>query len=84
MTAGELSFGESLPADVPPAEYSIEVTLGGTPIVGPADIQAPSCTLTVVYVVGNQPITPLEPVVPTTPAPAPAAAAVTAAPAFTG
>ena len=81
-TAGELSFGESLFADVPAGEYSIEVTLGGTPIVGPADIEAPACTLTVVYVVGNQPITPVEPTTPTTAAPA--AAAVTAAPAFTG
>ena len=82
-TAGELSFGESLFADVPAAEYSIEVTLGGTPIVGPADIEVPPCTLTVVYVVGNQPIAP-EPT-PTTPTTrGPAAAAVTAAPAFTG
>ena len=82
-TAGELSFGDSLFADLPNGTYSVEVTLGGTPIVGPADIDVPACTLTVVYVVGNQPITPVEPTTPTT-APAPAAAAVTAAPAFTG
>ncbi len=54
--AGELSFGESLFADLPNGTYSVEVTLGGTPIVGPADIDVPPCTLTVVYVVGNQPI----------------------------
>ena len=84
-TAGEPVFGESLFADLPPDTYSVEVTLGGTPIVGPADIDVPDCTLTVVYVVGNQPITPVEPVEPTTPTTAaPAAAAVTAAPAFTG
>ena len=63
-TAGEPVFGESLFADLPPDTYSVEVTLGGTPIVGPADIDVPDCTLTVVYVVGNQPITPVEPVEP--------------------
>ena len=80
--AGELSFGDpALFANLPNGTYSVEVTLGGTPIVGPADIDVPPCTLTVVYVVGNQPIA--EPTTTTT-APAPAAAAVTAAPAFTG
>ncbi len=84
-TAGEPVFGESLFAGLPPDTYSVEVTLGGTPIVGPADIDVPDCTLTVVYVVGNQPIAPPEPVEPTTTTTqAPAAAAVTAAPAFTG
>ena len=81
-TAGELVFGESLFADVPANTYSVEVTLGGTPIVGPADIDIPECTLTVVYVVGNQPVA--APVTTTTTGPAPAAAAVTARPAFTG
>ncbi|MCU0311960.1 MAG: DUF4397 domain-containing protein [Acidimicrobiales bacterium] len=80
-TAGELSFGESLFADVPGGSYSVEVTLGGTPIVGPADIPVDECTLTTVYVVGNQPIAGPEPVTPTEP---PAAAAVAARPAFTG
>lgn len=81
-TAGELSFGETLFANVPAGTYSVEVTLDGTPIVGPADIDIPECTLTVVYVVGNQPVA--APVTTTTTAPAPAAAAVTARPAFTG
>jgi hypothetical protein len=79
--AAEPSFGESLFADLPNGTYSVEVTLGGTPIVGPADIDVPPCTLTVVYVVGNQPVAE-EPT--TTTAPAPAAQAVAARPAFTG
>ncbi len=84
-TAGELSFGDSLFADLPNGTYSVEVTLGGTPIVGPADISVDRCHAVNVYVVGNQPIAPPEPVEPTTTTTqAPAAAAVTAAPAFTG
>jgi len=77
-----LIFGESNFANVPANTYSVEVSLDGTPIVGPADIEVPPCTLTVVYVVGNQPVA--APVTTTTTAPAPAAAAVTARPAFTG
>ncbi|MCU0311959.1 MAG: hypothetical protein MUE36_13560 [Acidimicrobiales bacterium] len=76
-----LAFGESLFAAVPPDTYEVTVKLGGTPIVGPVDLTLDDCTLTVVYVVGNQPIAGPEPVTPTEP---PAAAAVTARPAFTG
>jgi hypothetical protein len=77
-----LAFGESLFADLPPGTYSVEVSLDGTPIVGPVDLPLDDCTLTVVYVVGNQPIAE-EPTTTTT-APAPAAQAVAARPAFTG
>ena len=60
--AAEPSFGESLFADLPNGTYSVEVALvDGPTIVGPADIDVPPCTLTVVYVVGNQPIAPAPP-----------------------
>jgi hypothetical protein len=80
--AAGVEFGDSLFAPLEPGTYSVEVTLGGTPIVGPVDLPLDDCTLTVVYVVGNQPIAE-EPTTTTT-APAPAAQAVAARPAFTG
>jgi hypothetical protein len=79
--ASALPFGESLFAAVPPDTYEVTVKLDGTPIVGPVDLKLDPCTLTVVYVVGNQPVAE-EPT--TTTAPAPAAEAVAARPAFTG
>ncbi|MCU0309317.1 MAG: hypothetical protein MUE36_00030 [Acidimicrobiales bacterium] len=77
---GDLGFGDSFFADIVAGTFSVEVTLGGTPIVGPLDVTVEPCTLAVAYVVGNQPLA--APVVP--PTEPPAAAAVTARPAFTG
>jgi hypothetical protein len=77
-----LAFGETYSDSIVPDTYGVTVLLGETPIVGPVDLKLDPCTLTVVYVVGNQPIAE-EPTTTTT-APAPAAQAVAARPAFTG
>ncbi len=53
--AGSLVFGEDLAADLPAATYSVQVDLGGNPIVGPADIPVTVGNNTIVYVVGNLP-----------------------------
>ena len=81
LTIDGVEFGDSPSQEVVPGQYTVTVLLGTTTIVGPATLDLAGCTLTVVYVVGNQPIA--EPTTTTT-APAPAAEAVAAAPAFTG
>ena len=52
-SAGLLSFGQCLDADVPAGDYPVEVQLGGTPVVGPADIPVAAQNNTLVFVVGN-------------------------------
>ena len=84
--AGNLTFGNSLDAELPAQSYSVEVTLGGTPVVGPADIPVTAQNNQLVFVVGNiaggtpTPVVPLlneipvptcEPATTTTTAPAP-------------
>ena len=97
-SAGMLTYGESLAAPLVAATYSVAVLLGGTPIVGPADVPVTNANLTGVFVVGNQPTSETSPVVPlflnvklatcevpAVPAAAAAAAAATpAAATFTG
>ncbi|MGI9577941.1 MAG: hypothetical protein ACR2OH_07070 [Microthrixaceae bacterium] len=51
--AGNLSFGGSLNADLPAADYSVQVDLASTPVVGPADIPVNAQANTLVFVVGN-------------------------------
>jgi hypothetical protein len=79
-----LSFGDSIFDDGPAGAAEVEVTLDGTPIVGPVEIDFEACTLTTIFVVGNQPIAEEPTTTTTAPAPAPAAQAVAARPAFTG
>lgn len=62
--AGSLVYGEDLTADLPADTYSVQVNLGATPIVGPADIPVTAGNNTIVYVVGNQPGDEATPVVP--------------------
>ncbi len=63
-SVGTLTFGDSLDADVPAGEYPVEVQLGGTPVVGPADIPVAAQNNTLVFVVGNIAGEPATPVVP--------------------
>ena len=62
--AGSLVYGEDLTADLPAATYSVQVDLGATPIVGPANIPVTAGNNTIVYVVGNQETEGNTPVVP--------------------
>lgn len=64
-TVDSLSFGESLLANLPADTYSVEVQLGGTPVVGPADIPVAAQSNTLVFVVGNigDPATPVVPLI---------------------
>ena len=91
---GNLTFGNSLDADLPAADYPVQVDLGGTPVVGPADIPVTAQSNTLVFVVGNIAGATPTPVVPivgadaletcpstTTTAPATTAAPPTTAPA---
>jgi hypothetical protein len=79
-----LAYGDSLDADLMADTYSVAVELGGTPIVGPADVEVGPCELVAVYVVGNQtlPDATTTTTAPTTTTAAAAAAAAT--PRFTG
>lgn len=52
-SVGQLDFGESLDADLPAETYSVQVNLGETPVVGPADIPVAAQTNQLVFVVGN-------------------------------
>jgi len=52
--AGPLDYGQSLAANFKPDTYSVQVNLGGNPILGPADVTVKEATSTTVYVVGNQ------------------------------
>ena len=52
-SAGLLTFGQSLDADVPAGDYPVEVQLGGATVVGPADIPVTAQNNTLVFVVGN-------------------------------
>lgn len=64
-SAGTLTFGNSLDADVPAGTYPVEVQLGGAPVVGPADIDVTAQNNTLVFVVGNigDPATPVVPLI---------------------
>jgi hypothetical protein len=61
--AGNLTFGNSLAAELAAGTYSVEVTLGGNPVVGPADIPVSAQNNQLVFVVGNigqdTPVVPL-------------------------
>lgn len=54
--AGQLSFPETLAADLPVGEYPVEVLLGETAVVGPADIPVENGVNTLVFVTGNIPL----------------------------
>ncbi|MCP4435984.1 MAG: DUF4397 domain-containing protein [Actinomycetia bacterium] len=50
---GNLTFGNSLDADLPAASYDVQVNLGDTAVVGPASIPVAAQANTLVFVVGN-------------------------------
>jgi hypothetical protein len=83
--AGNLTFGNSLDADLAADAYSVEVTLGGSPVVGPTDIPVNAQNNQLVFVVGNigDPATPVVPLLEEIPIPTcvPDTTTTTAAPA---